>query len=91
MSILQEFIQGLASVFTDYIPALAAGIYNMFKGLFLTAGADGAVALNELGYIAIAFLGIAIVSGLVATVMGILKLKKKGGKRRGGRRARKTA
>lgn len=81
MTVLTNILSGIASVFTTYVPALAGGIYEMFVNVFCTTAEGAVTGLNELGYTALAFIGIGIVSGLVATVLGILRIRKKKGKK----------
>lgn len=81
MSILTGILSAIGSVFTTYVPALAGGIYEMFVNVFCTTAEGAVTGLNELGYTALAFIGIGIVSGLVATVLGILRVKNKKGKK----------
>lgn len=82
MTALTNLLSAIASVFTTYVPALATGIYTMFINTFCEVSEAGAVSgLNALGYVAVGFIGLGIVSGLVATVLGVLRIKRKKGKK----------
>ena len=77
----------LGSVFTSYVPSVGKGLYDLFVNVFCATDGQGAVTgLNELGITAIVLFGIAIVSGLIATVMGVLKLRKRSRKYRKAKR-----
>lgn len=76
MTVLSNFLEGLGTVFTEYVPDLGKGIYEMFISLFTTTGTEGAITgLNELGYLAVGIIGIGIVTGLVSLVMHVLRLR----------------
>ena len=81
MTVLNNFLEGLGTVFTEYVPELGKGIYEMFLSVFTVQGEAGAITgLNELGYLAVGIIGIGIVTGLVSLVMHVLRLR--GGIRR---------
>ena len=83
-----SFFEVLTTAFTTYVPALGGGIYDLFTNLFCVTSEAGAVTgLNALGEVAVALIGIGIIAGLVATVMGVLRLRKKGSKRSKRRKA----
>lgn len=80
MQALQGVLSALGQVFTTYVPDIAQGIWVMFKDLFLVADGQGVVSgLNELGYVAVGFIGISIVAGIIATVLGIFRLRSRRG------------
>lgn len=85
---LTELFSSITAAFTQYLPSMATGIYTMFVHIFCEyttteAGAISVTGLNALGETAAAFIGIGIVAGLVATVLGVLRLRKrKGSKKR---------
>lgn len=85
MQVLTDLFEGIGSAFTSYAPQVMSGIYNMFINVFCdTTVAEGVTTvngLNELGWLAAGLFGIAIISGLVATVLGFLKLRKRGTKK----------
>lgn len=83
-----SFFEVLTTAFTTYVPALGSGIYDLFVALFCEVATEGGAVtgLNALGEIAVSFVGIGIIAGLVATVMGILRLRKRS-KRRKAKRA----
>lgn len=81
MTALTNMLSALGSVFTTYIPALATGIYEMFINTFCEVSEGAVSGLNALGYVGVGFIGLGIVSGLVATVLGVLRIKRKKGKK----------
>lgn len=85
MEILTDVFEGIGAGFTTYAPQVMGGIYQMFIHVFcditVAEGVTTVNGLNELGYLAVGLLSIAIVSGLVATVLGFLKLRKRGSKK----------
>lgn len=86
MEVVTDLFEGIAKAFTEYLPSLATGIYQMFINVFCTTSTVSEVTtvtgLNALGYTAVAFIGLGIVSGLLATVLGVLRLRKRKGSRR---------
>lgn len=79
MTALTNMLSAISSVFTTYVPALATGIYTMFINVFCVTSEGAVTGLNELGYVAIGFIGVGLVSGIVATVLGVLRLRKRKG------------
>lgn len=79
MNVVTNIFEGLTSAFTEYLPSLANGIYEMFINVFcettVTEGVTTVSGLNELGYVAAALIGIGIVAGLVGVAMRILRLR----------------
>lgn len=86
MEVLTGFLEGMVEPFTVYLPALATGIYTFFINTFATVtvveGVTTVTGLNALGYIAAGLIGIGAVAGLTATVLGIMRLRKKRGARK---------
>lgn len=83
-----SILTALASVFTTYVPALGSGIYELFVNVFceVDSTTHAVSGLNSLGITAVVLIGIGIVGGLVATIMGVLRLRRKGGKKRKAKR-----
>lgn len=79
MDVVTDLFEGLGAAFTNYVPELAKGIYNMFINIFCnTSVAEGVTTvtgLNELGFLAAALIGIGVVAGLVGVAMRILRLR----------------
>lgn len=91
MDVLTNIFSAISTAFTSYLPALAKGIYEFFIGVFCTTtvseGVTTVSGLNALGYVAAGLMGMGVVAGLTATVLGILRLRKRKASRRKLRRA----
>lgn len=91
MEVLTNVFSAISTAFTAYLPALAKGIYEFFIGVFcITTTAEGVTTvtgLNALGFVAAGLIGMGVVAGLTATVLGILRLRKRRASKRKLRRA----
>ena len=75
MEIIGYITEGLATVFTDYVPALAGAVVDGAKALFVVSGTSGSAGSIVLG-IVVVVAGIAICTSLMRLPLKLLRIKR---------------
>ena len=72
---VEQIINVFVSVFTEYVGPLAKAVVDAFSGLFIETGAEGAVALTNLGLACLTFAAMGIVGSAIYFVIGIIRTR----------------
>lgn len=75
MEIIQFILDGLAEVFTTYVPSFVGAIVSTVQNLFVNTSGDTTTGTIVLG-IVVVVAGIAIVTSLLRMALRLLRIKR---------------
>ena len=76
MGIITEILEGLATVFTTYVPSFVGAVVDTVQTLFIDGTGESATGTVVLG-IVVCLAGIAIVTSLFRVALRMLRIKRK--------------
>ena len=76
MGIITEILEGLAIVFTTYVPSFVSAVVDTVSTLFIDGTGEAATGTVVLG-ILVCVAGIAIVTSLFRVALRMLRIKRK--------------
>lgn len=82
---ISGIISAITQTFTGVASAFGTMILNLFTSLFVSSGETS--GLSVIGEAGIVFFAIGMIVSVLATVLGILKIRRKG---KGGKRSRRA-